>query len=484
MISARLQRGDLASPRSGVVALAVVTVGAVVGALPGLYAGALVVAVATGLVVLASPVLGLAALTVVIPLSPASGDGGQLPLAIPEAMGALVLVAVVVAGLARRHFDLTLTGAFWPGVAFLAAVVLSAGFAPDLLLSAKEFLRWLEALGVLVVAATLCQSVERRKLVVVCLLVGLLLESGLGWVQFLLRRGPDGFRIGSFLRAYGTFGQPNPFAGYIVMTVPIGIALCLWTYVDCRRSGAFGELFRPFALLALLSSGVAVVALAMSLSRGALLGLVLAILVLLCFLTRRVIAYVAAAIAAGGLLLVLDSSRLVPAAISDRIAQIWEYVGWFDATRIQPTPQNWAVVERMAHWQAAWNMYINHPVTGVGPGNYPIAYPSYRVNDFWLDPLGHAHNLYLNVMAELGLTGLVTYLAQWVAWLAVALSGYWRSLSTFDRGLTAGVVASMAGVAVHNVFDNLTVHGLETEAGLLIGLCAAISSSRIDEVRT
>lgn len=484
MIATRSLRNAASRRQAAWLAFPIVVVGATVGLLPWLYGFAFVAGAAALIVALASPVLGLAALAVVIPLSPASGDAGRLPIAIPDAMGVVVLGAVTGFGLARRRFGLTLTRAFWPGIAFLGAVVVSAGFAPDLGLSAKEFLRWAEALGMLVVAASICQRIEHRRLVVAALLVALLAESALGWAQFLLRRGPDSFQIGSFLRAYGTFGQPNPFAGYLVMTAPIGIAIVLWAFVASRTEGTRSALFTPMVLLAAGASGVAVVALLMSLSRGALLGFAVAGVALMCLLTRRGVALVAAAIVAVSLLLVLDSSRLIPATVSQRIAQIWEYVGWFDASKVTPTPQNWAVVERMAHWQAAWNMYITHPVTGVGPGNYPVAYPSYRVNDFWLDPLGHAHNLYLNVMAELGFPGLVTYFVQWFAWLAVALAGFVRGRSAYDRALAAGVLASLLGVAVHNIFDNLTVHGLETEAGLLIGLCASIAREPRELART
>ena len=123
---------------------------------------------------------------------------------------------------------MTVTKAFWPGVAFLVVLTLSASFAPALDVSAKELLRWSEVLGILVVTATYCQQPVDRRLVTFALFVGLVAESLLGWFQFLLRRGPDGFRIGSFLRAYGTFGQPNPFAGYLVMTLPIALATILW----------------------------------------------------------------------------------------------------------------------------------------------------------------------------------------------------------------------------------------------------------------
>ena len=225
---------------------------------------------------------------------------------------------------------------------------------------------------------------------------------------------------------------------------------------------------------ALLAGSVGVIALLMSLSRGALLGLGAAALVLVVLYTQRGGAIIGGLVLVAILVVFLSSTGLVPAFIGDRLTQVWQFVGWFDAARVAPTPENWAIVERMAHWQAGWNMYYANPILGVGPGHFALAYPDYRVNDFWKDPLGHAHNIYLNVMAEEGSLGLLTYLVQLISWGAIAGSAFRRSRDAADRALAAGVLASLIGVAVHNLFDNLSVHGLGIETGLLIGLAAAI----------
>src|SRR5207253_10168180 len=121
-------------------------------------------------------------------------------------------------------------------------------------------------------------------------------------------------------------------------------------------------------------------------------------LLLLCLYTRRGVAFVALGGVATAIVITLGVSDVLPAVVADRLVQAWQFIGPFDASRVTPTPENWAIVERMAHWQAAWNMYQASPIVGIGPGGYAGAYPMFRVNDFWIDPLGHAHNLYLNIM--------------------------------------------------------------------------------------
>jgi putative inorganic carbon (HCO3(-)) transporter len=450
--------------------LAVGVLGLAVGALPTVYGAALVVGGAAALSTLVSPAIGLSALNLAIPFSPSGGSFARLPGTPTDALAILVLIAAGLAVLTRRQSTLTLTGAFWPGMAFILVVVLSASFAPDLATSAKELLRWVELLGLLVVTATFCQDRRRREGVLVGLFVAVTLEALLGWAQFFLRRGPPSFRIGPFLRAYGTFGQPNPFAGYFAMTLPVAIGVVLALYLARPARWARSWLF----WLGLAAVGTGGVALLMSLSRGALVGVLGGMLVLGWLRLRRGGTLVAAVVGAAVLVLGLQTLHVLPSAVDARLTQIWTYVGWFDVSQVTPTPQNWAIIERMAHWQAAWNMYVAHPFLGVGPGHYAEAYPDYRVNNFWLDPLGHAHNLYLNLMAELGFFGILAYVVQWVAWAAVILSAYRRSRTDGDRWLAAGVLASLVAVAVHNVFDNLTVHGLNAQTGILIGLAAAL----------
>ena len=69
------------------------------------------------------------------------------------------------------------------------------------------------------------------------------------------------------------------------------------------------------------------------------------------------------------------------------------------------SPTNYAVVERIAHWQAALNMAETAPCLGVGLGKYDAIYAEHRLLN-WDDSLGHAHNLYLNLLAEGGFLGV------------------------------------------------------------------------------
>src|SRR5581483_12490798 len=70
---------------------------------------------------------------------------------------------------------------------------------------------------------------QRKLAIFFCALVlAALAETAIGAAQVVLRLGPPQFLIGGLiLRAYGTFGQPNPFAGYLNLILPVllGVAL-------------------------------------------------------------------------------------------------------------------------------------------------------------------------------------------------------------------------------------------------------------------
>ena len=100
----------------------------------------------------------------------------------------------------------------------------------------------------------------------------------------------------------------------------------------------------------------------------------------------------------------------------------------------------WA--NRLPLWQAAWHMFLDAPLLGQGPGGFSVMYDTYAsTGDLppWvhLDPrhAPWAHSLYLELLAERGLLGLLAALAAfaaaarilWSAGFATGSSGIWRA---------------------------------------------------------
>ena len=169
--------------------------------------------------------------------------------------------------------------------------------------------------------------------------------------------------------------------------------------------------------------------------------------------------------------LLFAGRSLLPPSVVARMRSITQDITVADMRGVVPTSANFAVVERLAHWQAAAEMAAAHPWLGVGLGNYAAAYERYRLVR-WPLALGHAHNFYLNLAAETGLPGLLIF----VALLLAAAQQGWRTLrsaSGWQRALALGILAAGAHLAAHSVVDNLFVNNVHLHVASLLGMLAA-----------
>jgi O-antigen ligase len=227
-----------------------------------------------------------------------------------------------------------------------------------------------------------------------------------------------------------------------------------------------------FRGLAVGASAIIAIGVGLSQSRGAWLGALVAFACLLLVWNGSTRRLLVPGVLTAVLLLALAISGVLPAAILDRLGQTVEYFGVFDVRTVEVTSENWAVVERMAHWQAGWYMFLDHAWLGVGAGNYAQAYPDYFVG-MWRDALGHAHNYYLNMLAELGVAGgalLLLLLGLIFSVLGGALVRSEARTDAFWRAVLAGVFGGLVVFCVHNLFDSLFVHSVNVQVGVLVGL--------------
>jgi len=375
----------------------------------------------------------------------------------------------------------------FPFALFLFAALVSITGALSLQFALKELTKWIEMFAVYVYVANNFDAAKIKRALAVMFIAGGA-EAAIGIYQFLFRWGPEGFLLfGNYIRAFGTFEQPNPFAGYLALIIPVALGVVIAVFsmqfsVFRRRAREKTEhwiLNTEYWLLitACVSLAAMLAAVVMSWSRGAWLGVAAGLLVTVIVQSRR--AFVLAIIAAFvfTFVVLLSSINLIPDAIAARFSGIADYFGVFDVRGVRVDDANYALVERMAHWQAAWEMLLARPAFGVGIGNYAATYPAYALPR-WDDPLGHAHNYYLNIAAETGFVGLITYLWLWLAafwqsWRAIrGARGEWQSIA-------AGFLGMLVALSAHNVFDNLFVHGMAVQVGIGLGMIAVISNDKL-----
>jgi putative inorganic carbon (HCO3(-)) transporter len=449
------------------------------------------------ILILLRPVWGLVSLILLIPFSPLVSLGiGGVQVGGMEALLVLILVAWLLHMAARGeivipHPPLLLPWLLWLGVILASwTVALSLGDA------LAETLKWLEMLALYLFIAA---NVERRHLpwLVGAMLLAGMAQAALGLYQFLFRVGPEGFLLfgGRFLRAYGTFRQPNPYAGYLGLVLPIAYSLVLWG-LGAARPGPHGvagtgspqpttfhvfpkgDLRVRFTLYALLSFGLMLAALYASQSRGAWIGFVAAVVVVSLVRGGRAAALFALAIGVVAALGAVGAFQILPQSILQRFGDALTALRIPDIATAEVTDANFAAIERLAHWGAALAMWRDHLWLGTGFGNYAAVYPAYAIGR-WLDPLGHAHNYYLNVAAETGLVGLLAYGLFWLGAFRLGWQAVRRSTG-FQRAVAAGGLGTLVHLSLHNLVDNLFVQGMYLQVGIVLGLLCLIYRARID----
>jgi O-antigen ligase len=337
-------------------------------------------------------------------------------------------------------------------LAYLAVILASSLVARDRAAALKEGVKWTETALVVLFALWLLRRPGQIRLVVWLAIAASVAEALIGLGQWIAASGP----FTAALRASGTFDQPNPYAGYLNLALAPALALAAFGKDARERWAAAGASF--LLLLALALSG----------SRGGLLGLVAAMLVLVIVgqrWERLALVVVGAAIP---LLTLAWLARLLPTSLLHML-RLDDLVPGGSITAA-----NFSGWERLAHWAAGINMFRSNPALGVGAGNYADAYAHYASDlATWPEALGHAHNYYINAAAETGLLGLLTF----CAFTVVTLLAGWRRAHTAladnvvppPRALALGLFAALLALAVHNVTDDLFVHAMELQAALYIG---------------
>lgn len=391
---------------------------------------------------------------------------------------------------------------------YLSVLYLSLLTAVNLGEATVEVVKWLEVVSVLLLVQVMVTKAQAPWLVA-ALLLGGVSQAILGLYQFIFRIGPPWFIVlGRFMRASGSFNQPNPYAGYLGLGLPVAVSLALWAWGEVaqrvtRQKQASAQLSvsneewsaRPddptlvtshWSLLAVLASfytlaaGLMALALLASWSRGGWFGAAVGVGLVLVLRSR-----LAALIGAGVVLLTLVALLLgsfkpdiIPAPFVARIQEVPAYFGLTDIVNEPVNDDNFAVIERVAHWVAAVRMWEKAPWLGVGPGNYAVVYPSVHLPR-WEEPLGHAHNIYLNVLAETGILGLSAFSLLWltvIGWIWRCFRQTVRHQQAWNAALVIGVLGVISHLMVHNVFDNLFVQGMYIQIGLLLALVARVAA--------
>ena len=401
-----------------------------------------------------------------------------IPLAPLAAMVALLLGcgAMLLRLRIDRSFRLRRLPYDAPALLFVVIGLLSVAVAPDKAFSFYNFYHLVPiyALTYLLAGQTLRKTRELQR-VAAAMALSAALVILYGFYQFIFgidissMKWVDGEAFPELSkRVFSTWENPNILAGYLDI-------------VACIAVGLIGVLQRGWRILAILLLAATLACLGMTYARGACLVVAVVLAGYGALRDWRILL---------GIVVVGAGALLVDPVLADRLLSVF--------TRVDTSSEM-----RIAFWESTIAMVMDHPFLGIGWGMYFMVYPEY---DFYLQgapvQIVHAHNMYLNYAAEIGIPGALSFLwfffgslvlalrvprktPPWEAVLAAhehawktvadvrAALGRWRR-RRFVEGLSTGLGLAFISVALNGLTDHLLFN---IPSSMLLWMLAAMTAA-------
>ena len=392
-------RGDSALI-AGAGVLAALVIGVAMARNP-LYGVVLVAAALYVPLVLIDPPLGIAVWVALSYLS----SLGKVGLALS---GGTMLLALAALGTLRRGAEPRLAGRgllLAPFFLLLAWFAVSLVWSEDPSLGADMLVEWVQTGVILLAVAVTVRTARDVRLILASLVIGPVLSVIVGVANDGLTGAPATVDTATSVggRLIGGEGDPNFLALAIVPAIVLVAVLC------GRRPAA--------RWAAVVATGVLVVGLVATQSRGGLVAAAAACVAAMAFMAGqrwKVILLAASVVAVGGIYLAVNEAPL------DRILGAKDQGG----------------TGRTELWGVAWNVANDHPLVGVGLNNFTVYAPRYadrpgllRYADLIAEKPHVVHNTYLEIAVESGIVGFLL--------LAGAVAACLRAVATavrmFDR---------------------------------------------------
>ena len=219
----------------------------------------------------------------------------------------------------------------------------------------------------------------------------------------------------------------NRMGGTLAVIFPLFLALGIrWDWTSRRWLPPLSLLLALFAAAVLL----------LTQSRGALLGAAVAVMLLLVLRWRRLVFVLPLAF----ILAVFAFSQLGADALFDQIG---------NGNGLQ------GIESRLELWSRGIYALTDFAFTGIGIGTFdrviPLLYPTFLIAPG--TPMGHAHNLFIQVGVDLGFPGLIAFLALYVNVFVILAAVLRQRQLALPWTLAAGALGGLTAMFVHGLLD-------------------------------
>jgi O-antigen ligase len=328
------------------------------------------------------------------------------------------------------------TCALWPLAAIVLWTALSAMLSPCPEIAWHAWEQWVCFPLMYFVLTSVCLALwQAENLLIVWMVVGGI-SAVWGLLQsFGLSSGPWQVAVQTQFsdRAIAGMGNPDFFAGYLLLTWPLALALYLRAKQPITK------------IIWMLVTVISWAALFLTRSKAAILGLGFGLAIFLALFLSQTNEDEGGKAQKKGVQFLIIVILLIGAYPA------------FQLLKNLGVPANPSIHFREMLWPAVWKMSLAHPFTGVGWGVFTAAFPNYQPISLAMSQtemnyeVNEAHNWVLSWLSQTGLVGLMLVLS----FVLIVLFQWWKlyKAKAIPPALGAGAFAAFGGLALDNFFD-------------------------------
>ncbi len=295
-------------------------------------------------------------------------------------------------------------------------------------------------------------SKQTLRLVVVSLFLAMLVSSLFGLYQYKMGVAvrldfTDTTVSAGVARLFSTMDNPNNYAEFLMLIIPLGVAFILSQKKD---------IYRLISAMLILP-GVA--ALVLTNSRSAYLAFVIGFALFVALLNKRLIPF--------AIILFIAFIPFIPQSITARLMTI----GKDSSSEF-----------RVLIWEGALRTLKNHWFYGIGIG--PTAFSRiYKIYAHYLAlPAMHSHNLFLQVWIETGIFGFVSFVVLIFTTIKGAIITAKKSIDAELKYYAAALATALASVLAISMVEYIWFYPrIMLSFWVLMGICSAVSRGQLNE---
>lgn len=352
-------------------------------------------------------------------------------------LGILTLCFFIEIYRKQVKFNYAYKGYFIAIGVFVITMLISAVFSGDIAYGLKRWAdMWIWRFMPFIVVIFLLNNCIDAKKVMLTAFVGITLTS-----VYAICQGLSGLS-----RANGFYGHPMTLGGWLCIFLP----LLLIEFFERQLLG-------KYYWLAGLAFCICSAGLVFNATRGAWLAVAIVSAVLLIyymFKSKRNLAV----------------SIIFVALISIVLVNNPKFMHRLDT--IDDFDKYQSNTERILMWQSAWNMFKDHPILGVGLGQYKENYQQKYISPEAKEPqLSHAHNNFLQMLAENGIVGFAGFVIMFGYIIFKNLIAWVRTRNVYALMIVSATVCLLLqGFTEYNVGNSAVIKMYWFVLGLLLVL--------------